>query len=183
MSKRHWRTRKFIDKKQQLRFAFELVVYAMLFPMYFLILALASAIVKSFMGQHTERMQPLYELLLFCTGHWWEFLVALVMVSGISILFSHKIVGPIHRFESALIQKTANPTEPVHCKLRKWDYFQDFAQRLDEFLNGPQTRVSSGDAESSIQSRGGEIDDENSAVSTEPSTPRSPTISDELHSA
>jgi hypothetical protein len=106
MGKRRFRKRKLIDKKQQLRFAFELVVYAMLFPMYFLILSLAAAITKSFMGEHTERMQPLYELLVFCTGHWWEFLVALAMVSGISILFSHKIFGPIHRFESALIQKT-----------------------------------------------------------------------------
>ncbi len=182
MGKRRWRTRKFIDKKQQLRFAFELLVNAMLFPMFFLTLSLASSIIKSFMGQHTERMQPLYEVLVFCTGHWWEFLVALAMVSGISILFSHKIVGPIHRFESALIQKTENPTEPVHCKLRKWDYFQDFSQRLDEFLNTPQAPVGSGDAEGSIQSRGREIYDENSAVSTEASTPRSPTISEELHS-
>ena len=166
MSKRHWRTRKFIDKKQQLRFAFELVVYAMLFPMYFLILALASAITKSFMGQHTERMQPLYELFVFCAGHWWEFLVALAMVSGISILFSHKLIGPIHRFESALIQKTANPTEPVHCTLRKWDYFQDFAQRLDEFLNAPQALAGFGDPEGSTQSRGPEICDEDSEVTT-----------------
>jgi hypothetical protein len=166
MGKRRWRTQKFIDKKQQLRFAFELVVYAMLFPMYFLILALASAIVNSFLGNHTERMQPLYELLLFCTGHWWEFLVALAMVSGISILFSHKIVGPIHRFESALIQKTANPTEPVNCTLRSRDYFHDFSQRLQEFLNAPQTLAGSGDPEGSAQSRGPEIYDEDSELST-----------------
>ena len=159
------RKRKFIDKKQQLRFALELFLYAMLFPMWFLLLSLAAAIANSFMGKHTERIQPLYELLVFCTGHWWEFLVALAMVSGISIFFSHKIVGPIHRFESALIQKTENPTEPVNCRLRSTDYFQDFSQRLHEFLNAPQALAGSG-AEGSTQSRGPEIYDEDSEVST-----------------
>jgi len=166
MGKRLWRMRKFIDKKQQLRFALELVLYAMLFPMWFLLLSLAAAIANSFMGKHTERMQPLYELFVFCTGHWWEFLVALAMVSGLSILFSHKIVGPIHRFESALIQKTENPTEPVNCRLRSTDYFQDFSQRLHEFLNAPQALAGSGDPEDSSQSRGSEIYDEDSEAST-----------------
>ncbi len=162
-----WRLRKlkFIDKKQQLRFALELVLYAMLFPMWFLLLSLAAAIANSFMGKHTERIQPLYELFVFCTGHWWEFLVALAMVSGVSIFFSHKIVGPIHRFESALRQKTENPTEPVNCRLRSTDYFQDFSQRLHEFLNAPQALAGSG-AEGSTQSRGPEIYDEDSEVST-----------------
>jgi len=165
MGKRRLRKRKFIDRKQQLRFALELFLYAMLFPMWFLLLSLAAAIANSFMGKHTERIQPLYELLVFCTGHWWEFLVALAMVSGISIFFSHKIVGPIHRFESALIQKTENPTEPVNCRLRSTDYFQDFSQRLHEFLNAPQALAGSG-AEGSTQSRGPEIYDEDSEVST-----------------
>ena len=166
MGKRRWRMLKFIDKKQQLRFALELFLYAMLFPMWFLLLSLAAAIANSFMGKHTERMQPLYELYVFCTGHWWEFLVALVMVSGVSIFFSHRLVGPIHRFESALIQKTENPTEPVNCRLRSTDYFQDFSQRLHEFLNAPQALAGSGDPEGSTQSRGPEIYDEDSEVST-----------------
>ncbi len=166
MGKRRLRKQKFIDKKQQLRFALELVLYAMLFPMWFLLLSLAAAIANSFMGKHTDRIQPLYELYVFCTGHWWEFLVALAMVSGISIFFSHKIVGPIHRFESALIQKTKNPTEPVSCRLRSTDYFQDFAQRLHEFLNAPQALAGSGDPEGSTQSRGPEIYDEDSEVAT-----------------
>ena len=165
MGKRRLRTQKFIDKKQQFRCALELVLYAMLFPMWFLLLSLAAAIANSLMGEHTERIQPLYELYVFCTGHWWEFLVALAMVSGISIFFSHKIVGPIHRFERALIQKTENPTEPVNCRLRSTDYFQDFSQRLHEFLNAPQALAGSG-AEGSTQSRGPENYDEDSEVST-----------------
>ncbi len=166
MGKRRWRKRKFIDKKQQRRFALELALHAMLFPMVFLALSLAHAIANSYMGKHTKRIQPLYELLVFCTEHWWEFLVALAMVSGISILTSHRIVGPIRRFESALIQKAANPTEPVNCSIRSKDYFQDFAKRLHEFLNSPQSRAGPGDPEGSTQSRGPEIYDEDPEVST-----------------
>ncbi len=166
MGKLRLRKQKFIDKKQQLRFALELVLYAMLFPMWFLLLSLAAAIANSFMGKHTDRIQPLYELFVFCTGHWWEFLVALVMVSGVSIFFSHRLVGPIHRFESALIQKTENPKEPVNCRLRSTDYFQDFSHRLHEFLNAPQALAGSGDPEGSTQSRGPEIYDEDSEVAT-----------------
>ncbi len=162
MGKQLWRTQKFIDSKQQLRFALELVLYALLFPMWFLLLSLAAAVANSYMGTHEEKMNPLLELLAFCTGHWWEFLIALAMISGVSIFFSHKIVGPIHRFENALIQKTENPTEPVSCRLRKTDYFQDFSRRLHEFLNAPQALAGSG-VEGSTQSP--EIYDEDSEVS------------------
>ncbi len=144
MSKRRFRKRKFIDK-QQLRFALELVLYSMLFPMYFLILSLAAAIVNSFIGKPTEKMQPLDELVGFCAEHQWEFLVAFVLISCTSILFSHRMVGPIHRFERALIQKTENPTESVNCRLRSTDYFQDFSKRFQEFLNAPQAPAGSGD--------------------------------------
>lgn len=148
MGKRRLRKKKFIDKQQQLRFALELIFYALLFPIFFLLLSVASAIAESFiyMGTDMYELQPLYALFVFCAEHWWQFAAALGMVSGISILFSHKIVGPIHRFEKALIQKTENPSEPVHCKVRSTDYFQEFAQRLDEFLNAPQ--VSEGSAQS-----------------------------------
>lgn len=166
MGNRRLRKRKLIDKKQQRRFALELVLHAMLFPMLFLGLSLAHSIASSYMGKHTMKIQPLYELLVFCTEHWWEFLVALAMVGGISILTSHRMVGPIHRFERALIQKTENPTEPVHCRIRSKDYFQDFAQRLNEFLNAPQALAGSGRPEGSSQSRGPEIYDEDSEAST-----------------
>ena len=167
MSNRHrFRKLKFIDKKQQLRFAMELALYAMLFPMFFLVLSLADPIANSFMGRHTEEILPLYSLLAFCTEHWWEFLLTLGLVGFISILFSHRLVGPIRRFENALIQKAENPQEPVNCRLRPKDYFQEFSQRLHEFLNAPQTLANSGDPEGSTQSPGPEIYDEDSEVST-----------------
>ena len=167
MSNRHrFRKLKFIDKKQQLRFAMELALYAMLFPLFFLVLSLADPIANRLMGKDTEELQPLFSLLSFCTEHWWEFLLTLGLVGFISILVSHRLVGPIRRFENALIQKTENPEEPVNCRLRPKDYFQEFSQRLHEFLNAPQTLANSGDPEGSTQSPGPEIYDEDSEVST-----------------
>ena len=111
--RRRFRKQKFIDKKQQLRFAMELALYALLFPLFFLVLSLADPIVNQLMGNDTGKLQPLYSLLSFCIEHWWEFIFALGLVGLISILFSHRIVGPIRRFENALIQKAQHPTEPV----------------------------------------------------------------------
>jgi len=55
-----FRKLKFIDKKQQLRFAMELALYATLFPLFFLVLSLADPIANSLMGEHTEKILPLY---------------------------------------------------------------------------------------------------------------------------
>ena len=167
MSNRHrFRKLKFIDKKQQLRFAMELALYAMLFPLFFLVLSLADPIANSLMGKHTEKILPLYSLLAFCTEHWWKFILTLGLLGIISILFSHRLVGPIRRFENALVQNTANPAEPVNCRLRPKDYFQEFSQRLHEFLNEPETTAGSGDPGGSTQSPGPEIYEGNSEVST-----------------
>jgi len=161
-----FRKLKFIDKKQQLRFAMELALYATLFPLFFLVLSLADPIANSLMGEHTEKILPLYSLLAFCIEHWWEFILTLGLLGFISILFSHRLVGPIRRFENALIQKTENPEEPVNCRLRPKDYFQEFSHRLHEFLNAPRTLANSGDPEGSTQGPGPEIDEGNSEVST-----------------
>ena len=160
MGNRHFRKQRFIDKKQQLRFAMEIGLYMMLFPLFFLALSLADPVANSFMGKHTEEILPLYTLLAFCTEHWWEFLVALGLVGFISVLFSHRIVGPIRRFENALVQKTENPAEPVNCRLRSKDYFQEFSRHLDKFLNTHPAFAGSGDPGNSPGDRGSETYDE-----------------------
>ena len=80
--RRRFRKQKFIDKKQQLRFAMELGFYALLFPLFFLVLSLADPIANQLMGNDTEKLQPLYSLLSFCIEHWWEFLFALGLPSN-----------------------------------------------------------------------------------------------------
>ncbi|MDA2928356.1 hypothetical protein MYX84_00155 [Acidobacteria bacterium AH-259-O06] len=129
----------FIDRKQQIRFAVELGLHALLFPMLFLILTLASPLATVLVGEDAEHAQPLLQLFVgFCLEHWWVVLLALGFVSYVSVLFSHRIFGPMRRFENALLQKKNNPLEPVRCSLRQGDYFHKFSKLFEEVLNGSQ---------------------------------------------
>jgi len=137
------RKSKFIDRKQQVRFALELGVYALLLPLFFLVISLADPIAGHVMGRTTA--QPLlYTILAFCADRWWALLFALSFVVSFSVLFSHRIFGPMRSFENALLQKKLHPTEPVPCRLRPDDYFHDFSKLFDEFLNDSQSLESPG---------------------------------------
>ena len=137
------RKSKFIDRKQQIRFALELGIYALLLPLFFLVISLADPIAGLIMGRTTA--QPLlYTLLAFCADRWWALLFALSFVVSFSVLFSHRIFGPMRSFENALLRKKLHPTEPVLCKLCPADYFHDFSKLFDEFLNDFQSLESPG---------------------------------------
>ncbi|MDA2929183.1 hypothetical protein MYX84_04405 [Acidobacteria bacterium AH-259-O06] len=136
-----WRKRssrrrlRFIDK-HQVRFAVEIGLYALLFPLVFLITSIAAHFSIWLIGVDAEIIHPLLRGFLgFCISHWWGVLLALGFVSYISVWFSHKIFGPLRRFENALAQKKKHPAEPVQCRLRGGDYFHEFAKLFEEFLN------------------------------------------------
>ena len=132
------RKSKFIDRKQQIRFALELGVYSLLLPLFFLVISLADPI-------SGPTAQPLlYTILAFCADRWWALLFALSFVVSFSVLFSHRIFGPMRSFENALLRKKLHPTEPVPCRLRPDDYFHDFSELFDEFLNDSKSLESPG---------------------------------------
>ena len=55
----------------------------------------------------------------------------LFMILGVGIAITHKIAGPLHRFEIYLrALKSDQASEP--CKLRDTDQLQDFCQLLNE---------------------------------------------------
>jgi len=47
-------------------------------------------------------------------------------------------------FENALLQKKLYPTKPVNCNLRSDDYFHEFSQHLEGYLNDSQSFESPG---------------------------------------
>ena len=132
------RKRRFIDKKQQIRFAIEITVYSLLVPMAFLILAAAEHFSTWMLGGSEESIHPLLrEILALFLQHWWGAILAVGVVAYVSIWFSHKIFGPIYRFELSLERKKSHPQEQVSCRLRKNDYFRDFSTTLEDFINRP----------------------------------------------
>ncbi len=159
MDERRWRTHKFIDRRQQTRFAIELTIYAVLFPLLFVVISLIHPIAKQLIGVATEDLEPLNAMLAFCLEYWWALLVALALTGFISILFSHRIFGPMRSFEHALLQKKLHPTEPVDPKLRSDDYFQEFSDLLAGCLNGLQAFEGPGDSPSTPQPPSSEIYD------------------------
>ena len=130
------RKRRFIDEKQQLRFAIEITLYALLFPLIFLIVAIGDHVATWLIGANVESVHPLLRGLLgFFISYWWAVLLSLGIVAYISIWFSHKVFGPVYRFEDALRQKKKNPAEPASCRVRRKDYFHEFSKLLEEYLN------------------------------------------------
>ena len=136
---------KFIDRKQQLRFAGELAFYAVLFPILFLVIALGANLVDLMTPEGAGNgPSPVDAFVGFCIDHWWAALLAMVFVGFTSVLFSHRIFGPIRRFEIAITQKKRHPEEPVSCRLRQDDYFHGFSTILEDVLNRFQLVKSSG---------------------------------------
>jgi hypothetical protein len=110
----------------------------MLFPLLFVVISLIYPISKQLIGVATEDLEPLNALLAYCLEYWWALIVALALTGFISVLFSHRIFGPMHSFEQALLQKQLHPTEPVDSALRPDDYFHDLSALLAKCLNGLQ---------------------------------------------
>lgn len=126
----------YIDKKQQNRFALEVALHALLFPVLFLVLTMVSTTSALLVGEQWENVQPLLNNFLgFCLSHWWVIVLALANVAYASILFSHRIFGPVCRLENALMERKLNPDKPVLCGLRQGDYLHEFSALLEEVLN------------------------------------------------
>jgi len=159
MGKHRRRKQKSTDKRQQTRFAIELTIYAMLFPLLFVVISLIHPIAKLLIGVATEDLEPLNAMLAYCLEYWWALIVALALTGFISVLFSHRIFGPMRSFKHALLQKELHPTEPVDSKLRPDDYFHEFSDLLAKSLNGLQAFEGPGDSPSAPQPPSSEIYD------------------------
>ncbi len=130
--KSHRRT-KFVDHRQQTRFAIEVVLHALLFPIVFFLLTTLPPFCNWFFGDQANVLRQLYMENLYSMARAWPaVLVALVIVGFFSIVFSHRIFGPIRRFSNALISLNDKDSQPLRCVLRKTDYFVGFSKLLDK---------------------------------------------------
>lgn len=159
MGKRRWRKQKSTDRKQQTRFAIELTIYAVLFPLLFVVISLIYPIARQLIGVAREDLEPLNAMLAYCLEYWWALIVALALTGFISVFFSHRIFGPRRSFKQALLHKQLHPTEPVDPKLRSDDYFHEFSDLLAGCLNGLQGFEGLGDSPGAPQPPGSETDD------------------------
>jgi hypothetical protein len=128
------RKTKFIDRKQQTRFAIEILVIMMLFPLLFFVLVIIPPFSTIFLGKNAEVLSALFiNQLYMIRSVWWVVLFVLIYVAILSVFMSHKIFGPMHRLSQAVRAKL-NGEDNIHCRLRKGDYFMDFADLLRELI-------------------------------------------------
>ena len=153
MGKHRRRKQKSTDRKQQVRFAIELTIYAMLFPLLFVVISLIYPIAKQLIGVATEDLEPLNAMLAYCLEYWWALIIAIALTGFISVLFSHRIFGPMHSFEHVLLQKKLHPNQPVDSELRPDDYFHNFSDLLAKCLNGLQRVEDPGHSEAPLEIR------------------------------
>ena len=130
-----WRRKtKFVDRKQQTRFAIEILVIMMLFPLLFFVLVIIPPFSTIFLGKNAEVLSALFiNQLYMIRSVWWVVVFVLAYVALLSVFMSHKIFGPIYRLSQAIRQKL-NGDENIHCRLRKGDYFIEFADLLRELI-------------------------------------------------
>lgn len=134
------RKTKFIDRKQQTRFAGEILVIMMLFPLLFFVLVTIPPFSTIFLGKNAEVLSSLFiNQLYMIRSVWWVVLFVLLYVAVLSVYMSHKIFGPIYRLSQAIRQKL-NGEQDIHCRLRKGDYFIDFAELLRELIEQDQEK-------------------------------------------
>jgi methyl-accepting chemotaxis protein len=67
-------------------------------------------------------------------------ILALAIVFGLSLFFSHFIAGPIYRFEKTL-EEMRSGNLSIQVKLRKHDEFKEVAELFNQALAGLRARV------------------------------------------
>jgi uncharacterized membrane protein (DUF485 family) len=139
------RKTKFIDRKQQTRFAIEILVIMLLFPLLFFVLVIIPPFSTIFLGKNADVLSALFiNQLYMIKSVWWVVAFVLVYVAMLSIFMSHKIFGPIYRLSQAIRQKL-DGQENIHCRLRKGDYFIDFSDLLRELIETDQPKKDDAD--------------------------------------
>jgi hypothetical protein len=124
----------FIDAFQQLRFCLDLLLHAMILPLLifvcFYLEPFASYLLKT---DGSKSRAIVLDFMNLCLVNWWITLFALFVLGLISILFSHKIVGPIHHLDLSLKRLIAGEKDVV-LQVRDGDYFKNFSNTLADYV-------------------------------------------------
>ncbi len=132
MSKRQIRRHYLINSKVQLGLAFRFFVCLLLvaalsgWAVYY---AVWQTVLTEFHGVNISRMYHAITVRLVCYG-----IGATIILSVLSIFFSHKIVGPIYKIRVMLDRSVESGEKPGEIRLRRGDAFKDFAESLNRFI-------------------------------------------------
>ena len=140
------RRKKVINPKFQLQLAGAAVIFLLLYSF-----VLGAAIFYPLAAEYASSSDSLYKTQLAFTAlkvheSLWPALITISALAFIgTVLFSHRIAGPIYRFEKT-VETLATGNFNIRIKLRKRDEFHDFADKINalaEYLNKRETEEQS----------------------------------------
>ncbi|MCB0272186.1 MAG: hypothetical protein KDD46_04155 [Bdellovibrionales bacterium] len=126
------RRKKYVDPKQQSRLAFEILLMVVVLPSLFYIFTISELWTTIFFGSQAETIRGLfYSHLILLKKAWHVIFLILLFIVFLSIYFTHKIFGPMVRFQKVLEAKLKGEGD-IHFTLRRGDYFQDFSKIVQQ---------------------------------------------------
>lgn len=124
----------FIDAPQQLKFSIDLLLHALILPLMVMVCFYVDPFASYLLKTDAEKSRAIVVAFLeLCMTNWWIPLFVLMVIGLISVLFSHKIVGPIYHLDDNL-KKLMQGEKDVTFNLRQGDYFKEFSNTLTAFL-------------------------------------------------
>ena len=124
------RKKKLIDFFTQLQIALEILLHVVLFAVLVILIMYISPLATMFSDYSLETHQDMLATLIKMNmGKWPLFILIAMIVSLVSVLFSHRICGPAYRIKS-IIEKYALRDYRPSTNLRKHDYLHDLVDSL-----------------------------------------------------
>ena len=133
-SKRFWRRKKILKPAQQLKLAFFVVLFLLVYSLVFGIATYYPLTVELEEATHFEDRARVASVILGVEKTVWPALVFVLVLAFIgAILFSHRIVGPIYRFERAVDKFLTGNFEPI--QLRKTDELKEIETNVNKLAD------------------------------------------------
>ncbi len=128
------RKKYFIDKQLQTKYLvltiLMLVVYTLLFVV---ILIFPYILALSFDVPLAEQTEAAKTLLILHGSIWPALGIVILIMSGVSVLITHKMAGPVYRFKQTLAE-ISNGNLDISIKLREKDDLKDLAEEFNKVI-------------------------------------------------
>lgn len=132
MTAKHPRKKKFISREIQGRFVLTVIPYLILYTVIMLLVFMAPAAIALVTDVPLEEQEKAAQaFLMFHKSLWPAIFFSLSFIALHSILVSHKIAGPVYRFERK-VQELTQGDVSRDVQLREGDYFQGLMTALNQ---------------------------------------------------
>lgn len=129
------RKRYFIDKPLQTKYIVLTILMLLIYTLLFvLILIFPHILALSFETPLAEQTEAAKTLLILHKSIWPALGIVILIMSGVSILITHKVAGPVYRFKQTLAEISKGNLD-ITIKLREKDDLKDLAEEFNNVIS------------------------------------------------